>query len=781
MEIPYSYYFAMRVNTPRSGKDSLKLNELELCTKLQQRVLDLETTKTTQALEIDSLKRRVKRLKRRKRSRTYGLKRLYKVVLSARVESSEDEGLGKEDGSKQRRIADIDANKDITLAKAKGIVFHEPEEFTTTTTTTTTTIPKLKSHDKGKAKMIKEPVKLKNEDQIQFDEEVALKLQAKLQAKFEKEQRLRTEKKRNKPPTQAQQRKIMCNYLKNIEGKKLIGLKNKSFKSIKKMFDRAFKRVNTFVDFRTELVEESSKKAEAKVIEGCSKRARSELEQENEEGVAIDVIPLAVKPLSIVDWKFQKEGKKSYYKIIRADGSSKIYLIFSHMLKDFNREDVETLWKLVKAKYGSTRPEGKYERVPWGDLKWRIVRIKSLHEVTTVKVRVTAAHDAVTKDDDDDVDDDKVASESEKTDSNKDVNPSINQNDNEEEEYEEDDAVTKDDDDDDVDDDKVASESEKTDSNEDTEVPLQSSSVSSNFANQFLNLDNVSPTDTKVVSIMNVKVRYEEPSTQTLPFLNIHVTVIPKTSTKTGSTILPTISPITHIPQQSTPTQTTAIVVTSIHALLDLSSLFGFYYRVSALEKELSQLKQADYSLQLLEMIKSYTVEFAKKAKNKRKRYIDLVEKSVKEIIKDEVKSQLPEILPKEVSDYATPMIQSIITESLEIIVLAKSSSQPKSTYKAAASLIEFELKNILLDNIQKSKSIQGAQEHKDLYDALVKYYKLDKDLFESYGKVYLLKRDREDKDKDEDPLAGLDQGFKKQKTSNDTEPSRGYKSKELK
>nr|GEY34874.1 hypothetical protein [Tanacetum cinerariifolium] len=36
---------------------------------------------------------------------------------------------------------------------------------------------------------------------------------------------------------------------------------------------------------------------------------------------------------------------------------------------DFDREDVETLWKLVKAKYGSTRPEGDYERVLWGDLK----------------------------------------------------------------------------------------------------------------------------------------------------------------------------------------------------------------------------------------------------------------------------------------------------------------------------------------------------------------------------------------------------------------------------
>ncbi|GKE86108.1 hypothetical protein Tco_1559850 [Tanacetum coccineum] len=78
-----------------------------------------------------------------------------------------------------------------------------------------------------------------------------------------------------------------------------------------------------------------------------------------------------------------------------------------------------------------------------------------------------------------------------------------------------------------------------------------------------------------------------------------------------------------------------------------------------------------------------------KKAKDERKRYIDLVEKSVKEIIKDEVKSQLPDILPKEVSDYATPVIQSTITVSLENIILAKSSSQLKSTYEAAASLTD--------------------------------------------------------------------------------------------
>ncbi|GKE36060.1 hypothetical protein Tco_1455382 [Tanacetum coccineum] len=103
-----------RGNTLQSGEDSLKLQELmELCTNLQQRVLDLETTKTTQANEIVSLKRRVKKLEKKDMSRTYKLKRLYKVGLSTRVESSKDEGLGEEDASKQKMIADIDANKDI--------------------------------------------------------------------------------------------------------------------------------------------------------------------------------------------------------------------------------------------------------------------------------------------------------------------------------------------------------------------------------------------------------------------------------------------------------------------------------------------------------------------------------------------------------------------------------------------------------------------------------------------------------------------------------------------
>ncbi|GKA04177.1 copia protein, partial [Tanacetum coccineum] len=97
-----------------SGEDSMQLNDLMvLCTKLQTHVLDLEKVKDAQAKEIADLKKRVQRLERKTKSRTTGLKRLNKVGMSRRVESSKDqESLGDhEDASKQgRSIKDIDAD-----------------------------------------------------------------------------------------------------------------------------------------------------------------------------------------------------------------------------------------------------------------------------------------------------------------------------------------------------------------------------------------------------------------------------------------------------------------------------------------------------------------------------------------------------------------------------------------------------------------------------------------------------------------------------------------------
>ncbi|GJW41232.1 hypothetical protein Tco_0067077 [Tanacetum coccineum] len=206
---------------------------------------------------------------------------------------------------------------------------------------------------------------------IEADHELAERLQAEEQEQFTIKQKVtlfkelleqrrkhfaakRAEEKRNKPPTQAQQRKIMCTYLKNMEGKKLKGLKNK--------FLILFRRCLTKLSRGTkkQKVDEDKNTAELQILMKVIP---------DEEDVAIDVVPLATKAPTIVDWKIHKEGKNIYFQIIRADGSSKMYLVFSHMLKIFDGEDLETLWKFVKSKHGSTRPEEGYERVLWGDLK----------------------------------------------------------------------------------------------------------------------------------------------------------------------------------------------------------------------------------------------------------------------------------------------------------------------------------------------------------------------------------------------------------------------------
>ncbi|GJR54880.1 hypothetical protein Tco_1405401 [Tanacetum coccineum] len=240
---------------------------------------------------------------------------------------------------------------------------------------------------------------------------------------------LRAEEKRRKPPTKAQKRNIISTYLKNMGGYKHNQLKSKSYEEIQKLFDNEIRRVNTFIPMDSEVVkskkgiEESSKGAEdelesakSKKTEGSeektkgsrkkmlgkkragkeqqqesSKRQRMEDDKETDEHeevevddeaelkkhlvivkddeIAIDAIPLATKPPVIVEYKLLKEGIMVHYQLIRADGSSKRYSSMIRMLQDIDREDLQTLWKLVKTKHGDIRPEDEHERVLWGDLK----------------------------------------------------------------------------------------------------------------------------------------------------------------------------------------------------------------------------------------------------------------------------------------------------------------------------------------------------------------------------------------------------------------------------
>nr|GEV48787.1 hypothetical protein [Tanacetum cinerariifolium] len=82
----------------------------------------------------------------------------------------------------------------------------------------------------------------------------------------------------------------------------------------------------------------------------------------------MEVESLATK-YPIVDWKIHVLTEHFMYsQIIKADGSSKNYKIFSEMLDDFDRQDVMDLHRLVEERYTTTSPEG-YDLMLWGDLK----------------------------------------------------------------------------------------------------------------------------------------------------------------------------------------------------------------------------------------------------------------------------------------------------------------------------------------------------------------------------------------------------------------------------
>ncbi|GKB95987.1 hypothetical protein Tco_0982124 [Tanacetum coccineum] len=89
---------------------------------------------------------------------------------------------------------------------------------------------------------------------------------------------------------------------------------------------------------------------------------------------------------------------------------------------------------------------------------------------------------------------------------------------------------------------------------------------------------------------------------------------------------------------------------------------------------------------------------------------------SMRDLIKEELNTQLPQILPQAVLDFANLVIEKNVTKSVEAAVLTRSSSQPTSSYEAAASLSEFELTKILIDKMEKTrrKSSKDAESSRD-------------------------------------------------------------------
>nr|GEX71957.1 hypothetical protein [Tanacetum cinerariifolium] len=85
--------------------------------------------------------------------------------------------------------------------------------------------------------------------------------------------------------------------------------------------------------------------------------------------VLIKATPISSRSPTIIDYKIHKEGKKNYFKIIRVDGNSQVYQTFEKMFKNFNREDVEFPWAIVKDRFKKEKPVDDVDNLLFRTLK----------------------------------------------------------------------------------------------------------------------------------------------------------------------------------------------------------------------------------------------------------------------------------------------------------------------------------------------------------------------------------------------------------------------------
>ncbi|GJR88453.1 hypothetical protein Tco_0212464 [Tanacetum coccineum] len=147
----------------------------------------------------------------------------------------------------------------------------------------------------------------------------------------------------------------------------------------------------------------------------------------------------------------------------------------------------------------------------------------------------------------------------------------------------------------------------------------------------------------------------------------------------------------------------------------------------------------------------------------------DNIKKIIKDQVKEQVKAQVSKILPK---------IEKTANEQLEAKVLTRSSNKSKTSHAVAANLSELELKKILIDKMERNKSIHRSDEQKNLYKALVDTYKSDKLILDTYGDNVSFKRRRYDEDKDKEPFARSNRGSKRRRARKEPESTSAPKEK---
>nr|GEY66434.1 hypothetical protein [Tanacetum cinerariifolium] len=94
-----------------------------------------------------------------------------------------------------------------------------------------------------------------------------------------------------------------------------------------------------------------------------------EIVPDDGDDVLIEATPISSRSPTIIDYNIYKEGKKNYFKIIRGDGNSQVYQTFEKMFKNFNREDLEVLWAIVKDRFKKEKPVDDMDNILFRTLK----------------------------------------------------------------------------------------------------------------------------------------------------------------------------------------------------------------------------------------------------------------------------------------------------------------------------------------------------------------------------------------------------------------------------
>ncbi|GJR40133.1 hypothetical protein Tco_1215817 [Tanacetum coccineum] len=190
--------------------------------------------------------------------------------------------------------------------------------------------------------------------------------------------------KETKPPTRAQVRNMMITYLKHMGKYTHQQLKHKTLEELQKLYQKDQKWINDFQPMDSEEDGSNTKKAGKRIKRiADSTKAAADYKQEKEElrmwlavvldeDETMDPELLSVK-YPIVDWESQNLRSVDIedihvYKIIRADGNTSYHKTFSSMLREFNKQDLMDLHRLVMKRFEDNTPEG-YNLLLWEDLK----------------------------------------------------------------------------------------------------------------------------------------------------------------------------------------------------------------------------------------------------------------------------------------------------------------------------------------------------------------------------------------------------------------------------